>query len=886
MASSDGPMTNPLRADAPQARSTSMVDLDHGHSDSEEPQQRLTAMEEDDMQSVVGVSISREQTRMKFPRTPAIERAAVIDKYGRDGFFDWRLATDQARASDSKTSYHGYQAETQSANQPMGADEATLPSPWISAPKLFERTLHQSKPQEPPNARRRAPTGPMGMLLDLNIKRFMSSLSMPTLPKSPATRGLSIPTLATLFGTSSSSRKISPVERADPQHPTASGRQERAHTVVLNEPQWLPERPASPAKQAPRRKDAGSLSSDKPTERNNHANQVANKEADSHRPHRDVDNHPSPQLPLKRATSDQSLALRRASSLASSLGDDSRWANVQRQVNSRKRAFVDSLQDSNVRLPSLPSLPNVNIGSLRPEYFRNRATSDTTRPRRTPEQNGSDTCTAASEAQQEQLQATFQVKEPRINSLKAAKRNPKFMHSHLDRALESLTGDIVILGGYRGSVLRSAKPPHRQLWVPVKVGLNIRRVNLEVGLEPEDEIRMEESIIPSGMLSHIGPIDMGRRLLKRLRACQNAQEGKLRVHDYGYDWRLSPHLLSQRLIQYLEQLRATSKALEEKGRGATVIAHSLGGLITRHAVNQRPDLFAGVLYAGVPQYCINILGPLRNGDEVLLSSKVLTAQVNFTLRTSFLLLPDNGVCFVDKQSKEEYPVNFFDVAEWKRYAFSPCIALASPPLMSSERKTIFGTVTDSLTSLALVGRRESSPNQATTTENQPDRQRTPGIADPNPHLDHHAPYVGSSSAPRSTIPLEKAEQYLTRTLANTLRFKDELKFNLQHSQENKYPPLSVLYSTSVPTVSRARVASKATIKCQDAYDDLAFASGDGVCLARAAMLPTGYECVSGGKIRTERGHVGLLGDLEAVGKCLMSLIDGRRKGIGLGPGHC
>jgi hypothetical protein len=34
----------------------------------------------------------------------------------------------------------------------------------------------------------------------------------------------------------------------------------------------------------------------------------------------------------------------------------------------------------------------------------------------------------------------------------------------------------------------------------------------------------------------------------------------------------------------------------------------LGGLITRWAVNFRPDLFAGVVYAGVPQTCVNILG--------------------------------------------------------------------------------------------------------------------------------------------------------------------------------------------------------------------------------------------------------------------------------------
>ncbi|KAL9604112.1 MAG: hypothetical protein Q9219_000700 [cf. Caloplaca sp. 3 TL-2023] len=371
------------------------------------------------------------------------------------------------------------------------------------------------------------------------------------------------------------------------------------------------------------------------------------------------------------------------------------------------------------------------------------------------------------------------------------------------------------------------------------------------------------------------------RLLKRLKLCRNAREGKLRVHDYGYDWRLSPHLLSRRLVHYLENLPSNAEGLAADKRGATVIAHSLGGLITRHAVNQRPELFAGVVYAGVPQHCVNILGPLRNGDEVLLSSKVLTAQVNFTLRTSYLLLPEDGRCFVDKQTKEEYPVNFFDVTEWKRHALSPCIAPASPPFVPQERKGILSFVTDNLPSLPLLERKESDDSNQKSTRT---KHNGPDMLDIDPNLDHHSPSSASSSSsniPRSTIPLRKAEEYLQRTLADTLRFKSELNHIPRHSEQNLYPPLAVLYGTSVPTVSRARVASRAAIRCRDAYDDLAFASGDGVCLARAAMLPEGYRCVEGGKVRTERGHVGLLGDLEAVGRCLIGVLEGRGRGVGV-----
>lgn len=225
-------------------------------------------------------------------------------------------------------------------------------------------------------------------------------------------------------------------------------------------------------------------------------------------------------------------------------------------------------------------------------------------------------------------------------------------HPQFKRALEQLEGDVVILGGYRGSILRSAEPPHRQVWVPVKVGLNLRKVDLQVGFEEDGDVRAVDRIIPGGMLTHIGPVDIARRLFKRLRACKNAQIGKLRIHDYGYDWRLDPAYLSKQLLSYVEALPCNKTEQRKERRGAIVIAHSLGGLITRHAINQLPELFRGVVYAGVPTTCVNILGPMRNGDEVLLSNRVLTAQVNFSIRTSFALLPLDGRCFFDKKTRE------------------------------------------------------------------------------------------------------------------------------------------------------------------------------------------------------------------------------------------
>jgi pimeloyl-ACP methyl ester carboxylesterase len=449
----------------------------------------------------------------------------------------------------------------------------------------------------------------------------------------------------------------------------------------------------------------------------------------------------------------------------------------------------------------------------------------------------------------------------------------------LDSVLEDLTGDIVILGGYRGSILRSAEPPYQQLWAPVKVGLNMRKVNLEVGLTDEDEEDMPKTVRPSGMLKNMGPVDISRKFIRRLKACENARSGKLRVWDYGYDWRLSPHRLSVGLCEFLARLPSNQPGVAPDSRGALVVAHSLGGLITRHAVNQRPELFSGVLYAGVPQRTINILGPFRNGDAVLFNEKLLSAAVNFSIRTSFVFLPEDGFIFVDKVTGESYPVDFYDPEEWARWKLSPCVSTPVRPAAAKPQSSSFASLLPS--SLRARGNSKS------------DKKGPEGIE----AIDHTiAPQMSStrrpndeSTAKESTTPgseeRKRYMEYLTRTLARTKQFRAELAHNSAHETQNVYPPMAVLYGKSVPTVYAAQVHGREAITQADAYGDLLFRAGDGVTLAKEAMLPEGYSVVKGGKVLTDRGHITMLGDLPAVGRALGALRRGRAKGIGLGEGR-
>ena len=846
-------------------------------------------MKEEDVQSVVGVSISQAQARFMSPQTPAAEKAAAMAELEGGGLFDG-AGDDRIEGRDIGRTIDQGQDSGDGAvrpSQPVQRQTSIqLPSPWKAEPKHFEK--------QPPQRQSQQSTGATNMLSDLNVRRYMSTFNLPSLSKTPF-KDFAIPSLSSIL---SNTRSHSPVDKTEP-------RRKKANTIDDPGSSWSSSDSSlqQPIMQAQLEKGTGSSATKLPVDQNPAKDSQSETSkscvmggsdftmAGHQRAASNASVVSSQNSHLRRTTSDQSLLLRRVTSAGSSLGDDSRWENVQEQVNSRMKAIKDSLQDSNIKLPSMPNLQNLNLSSLRPEFTRNRARSEVKRP----SLHGQGDLSNSSDATSQGIKVVSEpAQQKHMGTSQFGETPSKVSHSCLDEALDRLTGDLVIMGGYRGSVLRSAQPPHRQVWVPVKVGLNIRKVNLEVGLQPEDEENMHDHIFADGMLSHIGPVDMGRRLLKRLRTCRNASEGRLRVHDYGYDWRLSPHLLSRRLLAFLQELECNSSNTPTQKKGAFIIAHSMGGLITRHAVNRRPELFAGVVYAGVPQHCVNILGPIRNGDEVLLSSKVLTAQVNFTLRSSFLLLPEDGKCFINKETKERYPVNFFDVSHWQEYAWSPCIAPALPSTNPQETRSLLGTVTDMLPSMpslplprrkASLARPKDEQNSlsaaadiATSKVSNVTHASTTKSLDPQMSPTQHI----SHPSPQSTIPLPEALAYLTRTLNATLAFKAEMVYDPTYAAENVYPPLSILYANNTPTVVAARVTSREAIKHADAYDDLQFASGDGVCLARAAMLPEGYRCAKGGKVRTERGHVGLLGDLEAVGRCLNAVIEGRRQGIGLG----
>ncbi len=868
---------------------------DRGPTSEEESADEQDLVEQD-AESVVGISMNPTLTRLASSGSrearqpivsnqidyeqPSITSAGTgIDAYHLDGTRD--ASDDVSSEEDSSVTR---EREAQRARQ---GPQPRLPSPWRSSPKESQKNGQStitSLRDSLASRRRRALSGPSMVGAEALMKRFTSSI-----PKAPSLLSFTLPSLPFSLPFTQSEGAVTakgetsfrvngfsgfthsiPLTRGAASYAQLPGAQELPAQVISS----------NDARPTGHIKGASSSSRSFPAPDGTSlptlklSSDTARNSAVGYQP------------VLRRSASDNSLMLYSTLSRVSSLGDDSRFEHVVEQANNRLRAIKDSWQDANFRLPSMPTRASLKaslLDSKRPfideKDFHGKEDPKSTGMRHPVPKIGD------------------AIREPAAamgKSPGSAHLHPYFLH-----ALKDLKGDVVVMGGYRGSILKSAQPPHRQLWVPLKVGLNLRKVDLEVGLRPEDEETMEERIIAPRMLSHIGPVDISRRLLKRMRASDNAKSGKLRIWDYGYDWRLSPALLSRKFINFLEGLPSNADHVPHDERGAIVIAHSLGGMIARHAINSRPELVAGIIYAGVPMNAISILGPLRNGDSVMLSSRVLTAQVNFTIRTSFALLPLDGQCFVDKNTKEEYILDFFDPLTWVKYMLSPCVATPLPPL-AVPTSGISGRLGSMLPKLPIPSRNRDQSNSDTSSkiDTAAKVQEAANTAEGGlqhkgvtPQMSGRPPAQPEATGPYNpfnseyaaiTISRADAIDYLTRTLAEVKRFKQELDYIPAHGVENRYPPAAVIYGKSSPTVSGVKVNGRDGIKRADAYDELTFASGDGVALARAAMLPEGYQVVRGGMVSSDRGHVTLLGDLEAVGRCLLAVTAGRKKGIGLG----
>ncbi|SMN21037.1 similar to Saccharomyces cerevisiae YJR098C Putative protein of unknown function [Maudiozyma saulgeensis] len=470
-----------------------------------------------------------------------------------------------------------------------------------------------------------------------------------------------------------------------------------------------------------------------------------------------------------------------------------------------------------------------------------------------------------------------QIKQITISD--ATKTPDGYTYGRLSSIWNEVDGDFVIMGGYRGSILRDAKT-HRRLWVPIKAGLNLTKIDLYIGPTEQDEIETQKHIIPDGMLTHIGPIDISRKLIKKLES-----NPKVHIETFGYDWRLSLEIPCEQLIKRLKQLWEKQKKdpkYKGKPKGTYLLAHSMGGLIAHKVLQEHPELIRGIVYIGSPNQCPNILGPIRFGDSVMWNKSILSSESNFFMRSSHYFLPLDGRCFINRETYERYDFDLFDPQIWRYLGLSPLVSQKRLEYIEKEKKK---------QERELIRHHHVKSTSRTTSMSS-----IFSLDPPNP-LDVIETVNSKVKDVVSKVPLLKKEikndltdtmeevlfdynfktsyedsyDYLERTLTNAKKFLSSLDYD----DSKDYPPLVTVYGNRVPTVRGCKVEGIAGIIDGD-YDDFYYGAGDGV-VHHSWLLPgvRGFPVVA--KIVSETGHVSLMTDLSSMAKALISLHDADKK---------
>ncbi|KAI5962905.1 hypothetical protein KGF57_001345 [Candida theae] len=536
---------------------------------------------------------------------------------------------------------------------------------------------------------------------------------------------------------------------------------------------------------------------------------------------------------------------------------------------------------------------------------------------------------------------------------------------------DRIDGNIVIMGGYRGSILRDTKT-HKRVWIPLKAGFNLRKIDLLLGPNKEDEWNAEEKMYPDGILSHVGPIDVCRKLIKKLDANPNVN-----IHEFGYDWRLSGDYVSHKLEEFLTKIH------QETGKPTLVIAHSMGGLMVHGAVQRNPKLFRSVVYVGSPSECLNILGPIRFGDSVLLSDKILTFETNFMMRSSFIFLPLSGETFYDKKTKEKYKIDFFDPDNWVEYNLNPLVSKqrkieaeskgkklneqhrsrtfsiassigltrspsppssiissstfpsinqisskfskmyrstslkkfkrgsdsatdeSSPPPSSASASASATTTATTTTVTATATAAATTPSStlngdaaspARSSSSSPSPSPPPSSSNDAPCASEPQPPAATSMVPgvdstgtqstphphQYSFTFAESYRYLSETLESTKKYVLSLEHDPKLAAE--YPPMAMVYGNRIPSVRGSLVRSRQDIKDGNYYEFF-YGHGDGV-IHQKWLMPekkgfTFYDKHTGtgeivGKFASEAAHVGLMTDLDTMGKALNAVFEAEK----------
>ncbi|KAJ3194819.1 hypothetical protein HK101_001821 [Irineochytrium annulatum] len=253
-----------------------------------------------------------------------------------------------------------------------------------------------------------------------------------------------------------------------------------------------------------------------------------------------------------------------------------------------------------------------------------------------------------------------QEKGPAVVLPETEEGHPDCPHRH---PFGFIDGDVVLIPGFYGSNLHHHETDVRA-WITLESVWNMAK-HTDIALKMESKYGDDDHYIPKrlriiSIVDYLGPFNVCKDMVKEMKELETCKKGSLRFHEFPYDWRRELQHASQELETFLENIYA-----KNGGKKITVIAHSMGGLITLRTVNRRPELFRGVVFEGTPFGPVPlIVWAFRRGAPLIPNPRLFGSSLHFLCRSAYNFLPRDGMCLIDEHGND-IVVDFFDAKVWR-----------------------------------------------------------------------------------------------------------------------------------------------------------------------------------------------------------------------------
>lgn len=217
---------------------------------------------------------------------------------------------------------------------------------------------------------------------------------------------------------------------------------------------------------------------------------------------------------------------------------------------------------------------------------------------------------------------------------------------------------LVFIHGIKGSELRDTDGS--LVWLGARHVIGSRASGIALPTEWKGEEQKRDGIHAAGVLSsvYVVPWIVGEEVYGPFLKAASKMDRPF--YPFSYDWRRDNLENLELFSKFLKEVSARHKAPVQ------VVAHSMGGLITRALLAENPELFHSVVFVGTPfGGGLGFFPDLHKGVPVGMNPKILSPEVYFTLPAAYTLFQE-GPSRVFEDGKE-LPIDFYNADDWVKY---------------------------------------------------------------------------------------------------------------------------------------------------------------------------------------------------------------------------